>query len=73
MKPESAPMSTETNKGGRPKLVPEGIRKTVLLDANTIQRAEVLGEGNISLGIRRALSPDLGTSAQAQAPNAEVG
>lgn len=60
MKPESAVMSKR--EPGRPKLVPDGVRKTVLLDAGTIERGELLGGGNLSLGIRKALS--LGASAE---------
>ena len=57
MKTESTVMSIVRKPAGRPKLVPEGVRKTVLLDADTIQRGEALGGGNLSLGIRKALSP----------------
>jgi hypothetical protein len=32
-----------------------GARHTVYLDAASIKRASILGDGNISLGIRRAL------------------
>lgn len=55
MKPESTVMSKR--EPGRPKLVPDGVRKTVLLDAATIERGEMLGGGNLSLGIRKALEP----------------
>ena len=47
-------MSAE-RKVGRPKLA-DGRRKTVTLDTQTIERGEALGNGNLSLGIRLALS-----------------
>ena len=48
-------MSAE-RKVGRPKLA-DGRRKTVTLDTQTIEAGERLGHGNLSLGIRLALSP----------------
>ena len=59
----------EPRKAGRPKLA-DGRRKTVTLDTQTIERGEALGNGNLSLGIRLALSPtaeaqpDLSTPAE---------
>ena len=48
----------EAKKPGRPltgetKMMP----RTVKLDDATVERGRALGEGNLSLGIRRALSP----------------
>lgn len=59
MKPESAVMSTEPNKGGRPVSVPNSKRVFVLLDPAQVARASQLGNGNLSAGIRAALSPHL--------------
>lgn len=46
-------MSTK-RKAGRPPL-PDGKRVQVMLDENTIKQGRRIGEGNLSLGIRRAV------------------
>ena len=51
-------MSAERKPSGRPKLQ-DGIRKAVTLDLATVEAAEKLGNGNLSLGIRIALSRPL--------------
>lgn len=57
MKPESTVMSIENPRRppGRPRL-PDSVRKTIVLDRTTIAAAEQLGGGNLSLGLRRAVS-----------------
>ena len=40
---------------GRPRLMQDGKRITLTLDAETISKAKLLGEGNVSLGVRKAL------------------
>jgi len=65
-------MSAERKPSGRPKL-PDGIRKSVTLDAQTVAAAELLGGGNLSRGIRRAFirpaaSADAHPSVPAEAP-----
>ena len=49
----------QKRKAGRPALTQgfKAIRAQVSLDQVTIDRAKALGEGNVSLGIRRALNP----------------
>lgn len=54
---------TEARKPGRPRIA-EGIRMTVNLDAQTVEHAKALGEGNVSRGLRRAV---LQVSAQLKA------
>lgn len=39
----------------RPQVLPGGKRVTMYLDHASIEQARMLGEGNMSLGIRRAL------------------
>lgn len=41
---------------GRPAILTDGQRVNVYLDAQTLDRARELGEGNVSEGIRRALA-----------------
>ena len=56
MKPESTVMSTEPKRlPGRPRL-PDSVRKTLVLDRQTIAKAEALGGGNLSLGLRMAVA-----------------
>lgn len=55
MKPESAVMSTEPIKRAKRGL--ELKARTVKLSDETVERAKALGDGNLSEGIRRALSP----------------
>ncbi len=57
MSEKSTPMSIEAPRKppGRPKL-PDGVRKTVTLDGATIAAAELIGAGNLSLGLRRAVA-----------------
>lgn len=40
---------------GRPRKLHGGRRINVYLDQESLDRAEILGEGNLSLGVRRAL------------------
>ena len=58
MKPDCPVMSTDTpKKGGRAKMYPNGVRNvTVSLDDETIRKGRELGAGNLSVGIRKALS-----------------
>lgn len=57
MKPESTVMSTERNKGGRPRLTTGLMRSVqVTLDDETIRKGRELGAGNLSVGIRKALN-----------------
>ncbi len=46
--------------------------RTVKLSDETVERAKALGEGNLSEGIRRALSPDPDTVAQVPQEGAQV-
>ncbi len=56
MSEKSTPMSIAPPKPkGRPKL-PDGVRKTITLDRATIAAAELIGAGNLSLGLRRAVA-----------------
>lgn len=41
---------------GRPQVMDRGHRVNVYLDADSVARAKKIGDGNISEGIRRALS-----------------
>lgn len=55
-------MKTEPKKLGRPVTV-EGKRRNVFIDDLSWQRAQKLGDGNASEGIRRALEMTQGESA----------
>jgi len=48
---------------GRPKEIAEGRRVNVWLDQASIERAEEIGDGNVSAGIRAALAASLPTDA----------
>ena len=51
MKPPAAPKA----KPGRPAEMKGGQKVTMYLDAAAIRRARVIGEGNLSAGVREAL------------------
>ena len=49
-KPQSPP-----GKRGRPIMIPDPVRRSILLDRTTLDLAQRIGDGNISAGIRLAL------------------
>ncbi len=53
MEPQDTPNTPSTL--GRPKLMQDGKRITLTLDAETIAKAKLLGDVNVSLGVRKAL------------------
>lgn len=55
-KVEEIPWPEEDGKRGRPRELEGGARHQVYLDARSIARAKKLGKGNVSEGIRIALS-----------------
>jgi hypothetical protein len=50
------PMTKTAKTRGRPSYLLEGRKVTVYLDRDSISTAELLGDGNVSDGIRRALA-----------------
>jgi hypothetical protein len=56
MKPTTTPKKTRQSGAGRPQTLANGKRVLVYLDSPTLAAAEALGGGNVSKGIRRALS-----------------
>ena len=49
-------MTDKPRKPGRPATMRDGRRIQVWLDAETIRRAEQLGNGSVSAGIRQAIA-----------------
>jgi len=53
-----AALEEARGRGGRPVELDGGRRVNVYLDATSLDRAAKLGDGNVSEGIRRALTPE---------------
>ena len=66
-------MNEAKRKAGRPRIMPKGSKRlTVSLGVEDYARAELIGNGNVSEGIRRALkiSAELGTDTAEHAHSA---
>ena len=55
-KPEDTPASPPRPGPGRPRIMLKGKKYALWLDESDIKKAEMIGDGNVSMGIRIAIA-----------------